>query len=101
MISLRDWQQWRWATMANFGNTLIRASVREISGPASHITEFAGRVEPREKKPPVRIPDTDPARIAPETPADRVGPSRGIVIGVLLGAALWAVILGTIFLLRR
>jgi len=87
--------------MANFGTTQIRAAVREISGSASHITEFGGEVEARENKPPVPSPDSDPVRVAPETPVDRVGPSRGGVIGALLGAALWVVILGIIFLLRR
>jgi hypothetical protein len=103
LASFHGWQEWEGATMANIGTSRIQAvSIREIYGPLSQTWEFAGGVEPREKDPgQVRTPERDRARSAPELPAGRARPARGALIGILLGAGLWVVIFGLVFLLMR
>ena len=85
--------------MGHFGTTQS-PSVRDIFRSASHITKSAGKFEPCGKIFPVPTPDSYPALTARGTSADGIGPSRGVVIGLLLGAGLWVVILGTVYLLK-
>jgi hypothetical protein len=68
----------------------------------SHFIVFQGDVEQREEQQPqVASPTSNSAPISPDVPIGRTHPGRGILLGILLGTALWAGILGIIFLILR